>query len=413
MNRLQRRMTAMAAMAILVVLAVAAAPARRGRHRREHPRPDDHRARALPDPGGGHLGVHEGHRRQGQLRRHRLGRDALQARRREHRAHLHRRRGRVRLVVHGPVRRRQVGRAARGPAPGPLLADLASTGAAFKAGGKTYAACSRTTSGSRSTTSRCSRRRASPSSRRPLTDSGRRPRSSRPPACKYPLSIPWRATEGGVTPWYLLTLANGRPALRQELQADVPAARLGRLQGAAVGGHGRQERLGLARRGLARRRPRLRQVHRRPDRDPARHRPGQSAHGERPEGVDHRRLGGAALVPGATGPSASFGLPEGSRSRSPRSTRTPRAAFIKCWKEPANPNCDLQAGGHAARAAASVDQAARQRRGLAGGKVLGAEFKLVQPLFPQGAPKWYSQFSSAPQGLLNSAVKGDITSTTR
>ena len=56
--------------------------------------------------------------------------------------HLHRRRGRVRLVVHRPVRRRQVGGAAGRPAAGkPLLADLTSTDAAFKSGGKTYAAC--------------------------------------------------------------------------------------------------------------------------------------------------------------------------------------------------------------------------------------------------------------------------------
>ena len=99
------------------VPAVTGLERRREQGPRGHPRPDDHGARAVPDPARGHLVVHEGDRRQGQLRRHRLGRDALQARRREHRPHLHRRRGRVRLVVHGPVRRRQVGRAARRPAP--------------------------------------------------------------------------------------------------------------------------------------------------------------------------------------------------------------------------------------------------------------------------------------------------------
>ena len=30
-------------------------------------------------------------------------------------------------------------------------------------------------------------------------------------------------------------------------------------------------------------------------------------------------------------------------------------------------------------------------------------------LFPQGAPKWYSQFSSEAQGLLNAAFKGDMS----
>jgi multiple sugar transport system substrate-binding protein len=31
------------------------------------------------------------------------------------------------------------------------------------------------------------------------------------------------------------------------------------------------------------------------------------------------------------------------------------------------------------------------------------------PLFPHGAPKWYGQFSSSAQGLLNAAVKGDLS----
>ena len=46
---------------------------------------------------------------------------------------------------------------------------------------------------------------------------------------------------------------------------------------------------------------------------------------------------------------------------------------------------------------------------IEGGDVVSEEFKHVQALFPQGAPKWYSKFSSAAQGLLNSAVKGDMT----
>jgi multiple sugar transport system substrate-binding protein len=33
----------------------------------------------------------------------------------------------------------------------------------------------------------------------------------------------------------------------------------------------------------------------------------------------------------------------------------------------------------------------------------------VGPLFPAGAPIWYSQFSSDAQGLLNAAVKGDMS----
>ena len=41
--------------------------------------------------------------------------------------------------------------------------------------------------------------------------------------------------------------------------------------------------------------------------------------------------------------------------------------------------------------------------------MLAQELKLVKPLFPQGAPVWYSQFSSDAQGLLNAAVKGQMS----
>ena len=37
------------------------------------------------------------------------------------------------------------------------------------------------------------------------------------------------------------------------------------------------------------------------------------------------------------------------------------------------------------------------------------QFKHVVALFPQGAPVWYSNFSSEAQGLINAAVKGDIS----
>jgi multiple sugar transport system substrate-binding protein len=33
----------------------------------------------------------------------------------------------------------------------------------------------------------------------------------------------------------------------------------------------------------------------------------------------------------------------------------------------------------------------------------------VAPLFPGGAPTWYSQFSTEASSLINSAAKGDIT----
>ena len=41
--------------------------------------------------------------------------------------------------------------------------------------------------------------------------------------------------------------------------------------------------------------------------------------------------------------------------------------------------------------------------------MLAQELTHVQPLFPQGAPVWYSEFSSDAQGLLNAAFKGQMS----
>ena len=57
----------------------------------------------------------------------------------------------------------------------------------------------------------------------------------------------------------------------------------------------------------------------------------------------------------------------------------------------------------------SVDTTKVANGQLEGGDVIAQEFDQLQPLFPNGAPKWYSQFSSEAQGLLNSAFKGDIS----
>ena len=118
MNRLQRRAIALAAMA--GCRARSGRLAEHGREqeaRREHPRADDQRARAHRIPPAvitsftKATGVKVNYVVTGWDATH------YEARRREHGAHVHRRRRRVRLVVHGPVRRRQVGRAARGLSP--------------------------------------------------------------------------------------------------------------------------------------------------------------------------------------------------------------------------------------------------------------------------------------------------------
>ena len=125
------------------------------------------------------------------------------------------------------------------------------------------------------------------------------------------MTLPMAATEGSVTPWFLLTLAMGGQLFDDEYNPRVRRPELGRIQGAAVGGRRDQQRLGLAGLGDARRRSLL-----------ERFLSGAAAinlaaaPGNLPEANDLKvsAIAGdaeAALVPGIDGPGASFGLQEG------------------------------------------------------------------------------------------------------
>ena len=93
--------------------------------------------------------------------------------------------------------------------PKPLLADLASTDAAFKSGGKTYAACFSNDFRISIYNKKLFAKAGITTFPRTLTELGQAADKLKAAGVQYPLSIPMAATEGGVTPWYLLTLANG------------------------------------------------------------------------------------------------------------------------------------------------------------------------------------------------------------
>ena len=116
----------------------------------------------------------------------------------------------------------------------------------------------------------------------------------------------------------------------------------------------------------------------------------------------------AALVPGANGPQASFGLPEGLSIPVTAKHKAAAAAFIEWWQKPANAIAIYKQEGNLPCGTSVIEKLAASGQ-LAGGNVLAKELKLVKPLFPQGAPVWYSQFSADAQGLLNAAVKGQMS----
>src|SRR3954451_5812287 len=90
-----------------------------------------------------------------------------------------------------------------------LVSDLAKSDAAFKAGGHTYATCY--SNDFRMSIYNAKQFKAAGLTSFPATFSelGTAVAKLKASGVQYPLAIPMGATEGGVTPWYLLTLAMG------------------------------------------------------------------------------------------------------------------------------------------------------------------------------------------------------------
>src|SRR5262249_51330842 len=115
-----------------------------------------------------------------------------------------------------------------------------------------------------------------------------------------------------------------------------------------------------------------------------------------------------ALVPGVRGPGTTFGLPEGLAIPVTAKHKDAARAFIEWWMERTNLRVLYQEAGMLPCRSSLVTSMAGSGE-LDGGGVLSDELAHVVPLFPQGAPKWYGQFSSTAQGLLNAAVKGELS----
>jgi multiple sugar transport system substrate-binding protein len=292
--------------------------------------------------------------------------------------------------------------------PKSVLNDLKNTDAAFRSGGKTYAACySNDFRVSMYNKAMFAKAGIStfPSTFAELAQDVQKLKAA---GIKYPLTIPMGATEGGVTPWYLLTLAMGgqlfdknlKPSFQspnsagyKALEWEVNALKNGWVPPGAVT----------------------------MDDTPALNNftAGQNAivlatgPGSMPTANDPSQssiAGKAAigLVPGTNGPGASFGLPEGLSIPVTAKHKAAAAAFIEWWENPKNAIQIYKTQGSLPCGASTIRQMVATGQ-LQGGTVMNQELSHVVPLFPQGAPIWYSQFSSDAQGLLNAAVKGQMS----
>src|SRR6185312_8939424 len=289
-----------------------------------------------------------------------------------------------------------------------LVGDLSRADSAFTAGGHTYAVCY--SNDYRLSLYNTNMFMAAGLREFPQTFAELGPAVARLKALgvRYPLGIPMAATEGGVTPWYLLTVAMGGQLFDQHLEplfADPGSAGYRALQFEVDAVHNGWVSPGSVTL----------------DNGPAfdQFAAGSSAillassPGNLPTANDPRQSSIAphaqpALVPGVRGPGMTFGLPEGLAIPVTAQHKDAARVFIEWWMQPDNLRLLYQEAGMLPCRSSLVASMATSGE-LAGGSVLSEELAHVVPLFGQGAPKWYGQFSSTAQGLLNAALKGDLS----
>src|SRR5438477_6068435 len=269
--------------------------------------------------------------------------------------------------------------------PKSLLANLKNTDAAFMSGGHTYAACYsndfRVSMYNKKMFAKAGISQFPTTFAELATDVQKLKASG----VQYPLAVPMAATEGGVTPWYLLTLAMGgqlfdsnlKPVFQspgsagyKALQWEADAVKNGWVSPGSVALNDDVALNDF----LA----------------------GQSAilfatgPGNLPTANDPSQsniVGKAALglVPGVTGPGASFGLPEGLSIPVTAKHKAAAAAFINWWEQPKNAIAIYKTQGSLPCGVSAIQQLAASGE-LQGGPVLKDELSHVGPLFPQGAP---------------------------
>lgn len=292
--------------------------------------------------------------------------------------------------------------------PAELTADLGNTSGAFTSGGHTYAVCYSNDFRMSIYNDKLFKQAGLSSFPTTFAELSTAIDKLKGAGVEYPLSIPMAATEGGVTPWYLLTLAMGgqlfddkfkplfadpNSAGHKALQFEVDAVKNGWVSPGSVtlddGPAFDKFAAGSTAINLS-------------------SSPGSLATANDPAQSSVAPDIRAGLVPGIDGPGASFGLPEGLAIPVTAVHKDAALAFITWWQEPAT-SIELYKSAGMLPCRTSVLDRLTKTDALAGGSAITDQFKHVVALFPQGAPVWYSNFSSEAQGLINAALKGDIT----
>lgn len=115
-----------------------------------------------------------------------------------------------------------------------------------------------------------------------------------------------------------------------------------------------------------------------------------------------------ALMPSTTGTSRTFGLPGAAGIPAASQHKEAATVFVKWMVAPENQIESYTALGNLPTRTSVLQTLDRDGK-LASGKVLLEQAGTVEPLFKQGTPGWYPQFSSAVATALNQAAKGQLS----
>jgi multiple sugar transport system substrate-binding protein len=225
---------------------------------------------------------------------------------------------------------------------------------------------------------------------------------------QYPVGLPLSPTEGASTSWYLLTKAFGGDLFDKDfkplfttpdsagykaLEFELKLLKEGLVDPASTGLKDSQINDNMFAKGLT-----SIMISGEPGRLGQMNDPTQS------------QVAGqvaAILVPTASGTTRSYGLPEALGIPRVSQNRDAALTFVK-WFTTKNFQIENYKNGVLpTRTSALMDL--NQQGKLISGDVLIAQAKTVEPLFAQGTPTWYPQFSSAVNTAINGAAKGQIT----
>ena len=225
---------------------------------------------------------------------------------------------------------------------------------------------------------------------------------------EYPIGLPLSATEGSATAWYLLTKAFGGELFDEKFEPlftapdsagykamrfEIEALKAGLIDPAATGLKDveiqelfKSGKISFDVAGWA----------------------GNLAVYTDPSKSQVAADAKAALMPSVTGKSRTFGLPGALGIPTSAENKDAAIAFIHWMLEPETAIADYTLLGNLPTRL-SVLKTLNDDGKLKEGDVLLEQAGLVEPLFAQGTPGWYPEFSSAVASALNQAAKGQIS----